>query len=189
MCKLLCSLWTSFIKVWEQFNFKFFKVYFMEIKRKIESTQLKSEICSLLHSFNWKNWNRILDSTISCWSGNKPSLLSRAVSSRGEAREWPKSSLINYMIVKFCPVFLTIMYMYDWIWFPSFFFPVLRSGVVSQARGSAYIEMQRTKVTCAVYPFAELSRVQVTWMLASWGISKLPLVLMKLSLDHIKSME
>ncbi|CAH3189560.1 unnamed protein product [Porites lobata] len=25
----------------------------------------------------------------------------------------------------------------------------LRSGVVSQARGSAYIEMQRTKVTCA----------------------------------------
>ena len=121
MCKLLCSLWTSFIKVWEQFNFKFFKVYFMEIKRKIESTQLKSEICSLLHSFNWKNWNRILDSTISCWSGNKPSLLSRAVSSRGEAREWPKSSLINYMIVKFCPVFLTIMYMYDWIWFPYFF--------------------------------------------------------------------
>ena len=36
------------------------------------------------------------------------------------------------------------------------FFPVLRSGVVSQARGSAYIEMQRTKVTCAVYPYAEL---------------------------------
>ena len=29
---------------------------------------------------------------------------------------------------------------------------VLRSGVVSQARGSAYIEMQNTKVTCAVYP-------------------------------------
>ena len=38
------------------------------------------------------------------------------------------------------------------------FFPVLRSGVVSQARGSAYIEMQRTKVTCAVYPYAELSQ-------------------------------
>ena len=30
---------------------------------------------------------------------------------------------------------------------------VLRSGVVSQARGSAYIEMQNTKVTCAVYPY------------------------------------
>ena len=33
---------------------------------------------------------------------------------------------------------------------------VLRSGVVSQARGSAYIEMQKTKVTCAVYLFKEL---------------------------------
>ena len=42
------------------------------------------------------------------------------------------------------------------------FFPVLRSGVVSQARGSAYIEMQRTKVTCAVYPFAELPTTHVT---------------------------
>ena len=30
---------------------------------------------------------------------------------------------------------------------------VLRSGVVSQARGSAYIEMQNTKITCAVYPY------------------------------------
>ena len=30
---------------------------------------------------------------------------------------------------------------------------VLRSGVVSQARGSAYIEMQNIKVTCAVYPY------------------------------------
>jgi len=29
----------------------------------------------------------------------------------------------------------------------------LRSGVVPSARGSAYIEMQRTKVTCAVYPY------------------------------------
>ena len=42
------------------------------------------------------------------------------------------------------------------------FFPVLRSGVVSQARGSAYIEMQRTKVTCAVYPYAELPTAHVT---------------------------
>ena len=67
------------------------------------------------------------------------------------------------------------------------FFPVLRSGVVSQARGSAYIEMQRTKVTCAVYPYAELPIVHVIWMLASWGISKLPLI--KLSLDHTKSMD
>ncbi|KAM7429889.1 Exosome complex component MTR3 [Porites harrisoni] len=36
----------------------------------------------------------------------------------------------------------------------------LRSGVVSQARGSAYIEMQRTKVTCAVYGPRESSRQQ-----------------------------
>ena len=150
MCKLLCSLWTSFIKVWEQFNFKFFKVYFMEIKRKIESTQLKSEICSLLHSFNWKNWNRILDSTISCWSGNKPSLLSRAVSSRGEAREWPKSSLINYMIVKFCPVFLTIMYMYDWIWLPSFFSSfAVRSGQSSKGI-SLYWDAKNQGYMCSV---------------------------------------
>ena len=37
-----------------------------------------------------------------------------------------------------------------------FLLTVLRSGVVSQARGSAYIEMQKTKVTCAVYPCIEL---------------------------------
>jgi len=34
----------------------------------------------------------------------------------------------------------------------------LRSGVVSQARGSAYIEMQKTKVTCAVYGPRESQR-------------------------------
>ncbi|KAJ7376016.1 Exosome complex component MTR3 [Desmophyllum pertusum] len=36
----------------------------------------------------------------------------------------------------------------------------LRSGVVSQARGSAYIEMQRTKVTCAVYPYNDVKTVR-----------------------------
>lgn len=36
----------------------------------------------------------------------------------------------------------------------------LRSGVVSPARGSAYIEMQRTKVTCAVYGPRESTRQQ-----------------------------
>ncbi|XP_058953050.2 exosome complex component MTR3 [Pocillopora verrucosa] len=36
----------------------------------------------------------------------------------------------------------------------------LRSGVVSQARGSAYIEMQNTKVTCAVYGPRESQRQQ-----------------------------
>ncbi|XP_078383804.1 exosome complex component MTR3-like isoform X2 [Oculina patagonica] len=36
----------------------------------------------------------------------------------------------------------------------------LRSGVVSHARGSAYIEMQKTKVTCAVYGPRESQRQQ-----------------------------
>lgn len=36
----------------------------------------------------------------------------------------------------------------------------LRSGVVSSARGSAYIEMKRTKVTCGVYGPRESSRQQ-----------------------------
>ncbi|XP_029207157.1 exosome complex component MTR3-like isoform X1 [Acropora muricata] len=36
----------------------------------------------------------------------------------------------------------------------------IRSGVVSSARGSSYIEMQRTKVTCAVYGPRESSKQQ-----------------------------
>lgn len=39
----------------------------------------------------------------------------------------------------------------------NFFSTVLRSGVVSSARGSAYIEMKRTKVTCGVYPYSQNS--------------------------------
>lgn len=30
---------------------------------------------------------------------------------------------------------------------------VLRAGVVSQAKGSAYLETEKTKIICAVYPF------------------------------------
>jgi len=49
----------------------------------------------------------------------------------------------------------------------------LRSGVVSQARGSAYIEMQKTKVTCAVYPCNEL-----------WMVTRLCSAYLQLLLDY-----
>jgi ribonuclease PH len=29
---------------------------------------------------------------------------------------------------------------------------VLRAGIVSQAKGSAYLETEKTKILCAVYP-------------------------------------
>lgn len=39
---------------------------------------------------------------------------------------------------------------------------VLRAGVVSQAKGSAYLETEKTKIICAVYPFEIFQDEEIT---------------------------